>query len=72
MRYSCNTCTFETDIRVEIKNHAAILGHFGWTDWEVSKMKKVADCGVDFEHDAHVYKTPRGKVKACDGSTRKR
>lgn len=31
-----------------------------------------ADCGATFDHDPHAYRTPRGKVKACDGSTTKR
>lgn len=30
-----------------------------------------ADCGVTFDHEPHVYKTPRGKIKACDGSVTK-
>lgn len=30
-----------------------------------------ADCGVTFDHDPHVYKTPRGPIKACDGSVTK-
>lgn len=30
-----------------------------------------ADCGATFEHDPHLFKTPRGKILACDGSTRK-
>lgn len=31
-----------------------------------------ADCGVNFEHDLHPYRTPRGKIKICDGSITKR
>lgn len=31
-----------------------------------------ADCGATFGHAPHIYKTPRGKVKACDGSITKR
>lgn len=34
MRYKCLSCRFRTDVRVDIKDHAAILGHFGWTDSE--------------------------------------
>jgi hypothetical protein len=33
---------------------------------------RTADCGKSFDHEPHLYKTPRGKVKACDGSTDKR
>lgn len=35
-QYTCNAkkCTYETNTRVDIKNHAAILGHHGWTDRE--------------------------------------
>lgn len=32
----------------------------------------MSDCGLNFEHDPHVYRTERGKIKACDGSTTKR
>lgn len=38
----------------------------------MSNKKPLTDCGATFEHDAHLYKTSRGKVKACDGSTTKR
>lgn len=31
-RFICLSCSYETDVRVDIKNHAAILGHFGWRD----------------------------------------
>ena len=31
-----------------------------------------ADCGATFAHAPHVYRTQRGKAKACDGSTDKR
>lgn len=31
-----------------------------------------ADCGADFAHEPHLFRTPRGKVKACDGSITKR
>lgn len=34
--------------------------------------KPTADCGATFDHDQHLYRTERGKVKACDGSTTKR
>jgi hypothetical protein len=30
--YTCDSCPFETGERREIKNHAAILGHMGWSD----------------------------------------
>lgn len=33
-RYHCNACSFGTDVRVVMKDHAAMLGHFGWTDSE--------------------------------------
>lgn len=32
----------------------------------------MTDCGRDYEHDWHTYKTPRGKLKVCDGSIKKR
>lgn len=31
-----------------------------------------ADCGAFFGHDPHLYLTPTGKTKACDGSIAKR
>lgn len=31
---------------------------------------KAADCGAKFAHDAHLYRTERGKAKACDGVPR--
>lgn len=34
--------------------------------------KNVSDCGRTFKHDPHLYETPRGKIKACDGSIDKR
>lgn len=33
--------------------------------------KSPADCGEKFDHEPHAYKTPRGKIKACDGATGK-
>lgn len=35
-------------------------------------MQGTADCGQEYGHAPHLYRTPRGKVKACDGDTRKR
>lgn len=34
LRYACQAegCTYETAERVMIKDHAAVLGHFGWAD----------------------------------------
>lgn len=34
--------------------------------------KRVADCGATYDHDPHLYRTERGRVKACDGSVTKR
>lgn len=34
--------------------------------------QKKADCGATFDHAGHLYKTKRGKIKACDGSIDKR
>lgn len=31
-----------------------------------------ADCGAEYDHDPHLYRTERGKVKACDGTTTKK
>ena len=31
-----------------------------------------ADCGLKYDHDPHTFRTERGKLKACDGSTSKR
>lgn len=31
-----------------------------------------ADCGAAFGHDPHIWRTQRGKVKACDGAVNKR
>lgn len=28
------------------------------------------DCGRSFEHKTHLYETPRGKKKVCDGTIR--
>lgn len=28
---------------------------------------RITECGVKFEHDAHLNRTQRGKIKACDG-----
>lgn len=28
---------------------------------------RYTDCGKAFEHPQHPYKTPRGKIKICDG-----
>lgn len=33
---------------------------------------RAADCGRTFDHAPHNYRTPRGKVKACDGAVGKR
>lgn len=32
----------------------------------------MSDCGKNFDHAPHLYKTERGKIKACDGSITKR
>lgn len=39
LRYCCDSCTFQTEIRVHIKMHAATLGHFGWTDREATPTR---------------------------------
>lgn len=31
-----------------------------------------ADCGETFSHDPHIFRTEKGKVKACDGDLVKR
>lgn len=28
--YGCGSCSYTTAVRLDIKNHAAVLGHFGW------------------------------------------
>lgn len=48
-RYGCNTCSFETDVRVVMKDHAAVLGHFGWTDNEVVKGHSLRVTRLDAE-----------------------
>lgn len=35
-------------------------------------MTHRTDCGATYAHDPHLYRTPSGKAKACDGSTDKR
>ena len=27
----------------------------------------MTECGVSYEHDWQLYRTERGKIKACDG-----
>jgi hypothetical protein len=34
-------------------------------------IKRLADCGVSFEHNSHPYRTRAG-IKICDGSITKR
>lgn len=34
--------------------------------------EKSDDCGLDYSHAWHLYRTPRGKIKTCDGSLTKR
>ncbi len=30
------------------------------------------ECGADYEHDWHLFKTEKGKIKACDGVFREK
>lgn len=45
MRYQCDSCNYSTDSRVNIKDHAAILGHFGWRDAAVVDTSEFEDLG---------------------------
>lgn len=45
MRYHCNLsrCSFSTDDRVVMKDHAVTLGHSGWTDTEAEKVAELLE-----------------------------
>lgn len=30
----------------------------------------MTECGLPYAHDTHLFRTPRGKVKTCDGVLR--
>jgi hypothetical protein len=34
----------------------------------MSNEKRTTDCGLNYAHSWHLYKTERGKKKVCDGS----
>lgn len=47
-RYRCLSCRFSTNDRVEIKDHAAVLGHQGWTDSEHPPRPLCFHCGPGY------------------------